>query len=436
MKRLILILTLLLPCIPLMAQKAMTLSECIDLAVSRNVSVKQYLNTLEQQKLALSDARNSRLPDLNASASQTFNFGRGLNAENAYVNRNTMSTGLSLSTSVPLLTGGRIPTETAAARLSLQAAVNDVESIRQSLALQVTAAYLQAVYAGEYLKLQDEQVALSSTLLEQKQKLVDAGKAPESDLTELNSQLRQDEMSRTQAQCDLKLALLSLSQLLEVGSPDSIAVVSPQGDVASQLPPQPDEIYARAQGLKPELTAERLRLSAADKNIRAAKAALYPTLSLGAGLSSNYYKTSGFEAASFTKQLNDNFNKYIGLQLSIPIFNRFSTRNAVSRATLQRDAQNLKLTETGKTLYKDIQQAYYNALTAMAKYNSALAATTAAEANFNVMKAKYDNGKANQTELEEARTRRAKAITSSLQAKYEYMLRMKIIKFYEGEKIS
>lgn len=417
------------------AQRVMTLAQCIDYAVSHNVNVKRYANNVEQQKVQLSTARNSRLPDLTAGASQSFNFGRGLNSENAYVNRNTQSTGFNLQTSVPLLTGGRIPNEIAMSRLNLQAATADLEHARQSIALQVAAAYLQAVYAAEVVKVQEAQVAFSKIQEDRISKLFNAGKSPESDVVEAHSQVAQDEMRRTQAKCDYKLAMLDLSQLLELSSPDSIEIVAPQGETSPTLPPLPDRIFARAEGVKPEIQAEKLRLQAAEKNIRIAKAALYPTLSLGAGLSSEYYKTSGYQAASFSKQLSDNFNKSIGLSLNIPIFNRLATRNSIRQAKLQQSEQALQLDETKKTLYKEIQQAYYNAVNAQAKYESALAARKAAESNFNMMTGKFENGRANATELEEAKTKRANAITSTLQAKYEYILRMKIIEFYEGNKL-
>ena len=418
-----------------LAQRVMTLAQCIDYAVSHNVNVKRYANNVEQQKVQLSTARNSRLPDLTAGASQSFNFGRGLNSENAYVNRNTQSTGFNLQTSVPLLTGGRIPNEIAMSRLNLQAATADLEHARQSIALQVAAAYLQAVYAAEVVKVQEAQVAFSKIQEDRISKLFNAGKSPESDVVEAHSQVAQDEMGRTQAKCDYKLAMLDLSQLLELSSPDSIEIVAPQGETSPTLPPLPDRIFARAEGVKPEIQAEKLRLQAAEKNIRIAKAALYPTLSLGAGLSSEYYKTSGYQAASFSKQLSDNFNKSIGLSLNIPIFNRLATRNSIRQAKLQQSEQALQLDETKKTLYKEIQQAYYNAVNAQAKYESALAARKAAESNFNMMTGKFENGRANATELEEAKTKRANAITSTLQAKYEYILRMKIIEFYEGNKL-
>lgn len=417
------------------AQRVMTLAQCIDYAVSHNVNVKRYANNVEQQKVQLSMARNSRLPDLTAGASQSFNFGRGLNSENAYVNRNTQSTGFNLQTSVPLLTGGRIPNEIAMSRLNLQAATADLEHARQSIALQVAAAYLQAVYAAEVVKVQEAQVAFSKIQEDRISKLFNAGKSPESDVVEAHFQVAQDEMGRTQAKCDYKLAMLDLSQLLELSSPDSIEIVAPQGETSPTLPPLPDRIFARAEGVKPEIQAEKLRLQAAEKNIRIAKAALYPTLSLGAGLSSEYYKTSGYQASSFSKQLSDNFNKSIGLSLNIPIFNRLATRNSIRQAKLQQSEQALQLDETKKTLYKEIQQAYYNAVNAQAKYESALAARKAAESNFNMMTGKFENGRANATELEEAKTKRANAITSTLQAKYEYILRMKIIEFYEGNKL-
>lgn len=417
------------------AQRVMTLAQCIDYAVSHNVNVKRYANNVEQQKVQLSTARNSRLPDLTAGASQSFNFGRGLNSENAYVNRNTQSTGFNLQTSVPLLTGGRIPNEIAMNRLNLQAATADLEHARQSIALQVAAAYLQAVYAAEVVKVQEAQVAFSKIQEDRISKLFNAGKSPKSDVVEAHSQVAQDEMGRTQAKCDYKLAMLDLSQLLELSSPDSIEIVAPQGETSPTLPPLPDRIFARAEGVKPEIQAEKLRLQAAEKNIRIAKAALYPTLSLGAGLSSEYYKTSGYQASSFSKQLSDNFNKSIGLSLNIPIFNRLATRNSIRQAKLQQSEQALQLDETKKTLYKEIQQAYYNAVNAQAKYESALAARKAAESNFNMMTGKFENGRANATELEEAKTKRANAITSTLQAKYEYILRMKIIEFYEGNKL-
>ena len=134
----------------------------------------------------------------------------------------------------------------------------------------------------------------------------------------------------------------------------------------------------------------------------------------------------------FGSQLKDNFSQYFGFQLSIPIFNRFSTRNQVRSAKIQQSTLSWQLEDSKKALYKEIQQAYYNALGAESRYESSLTADEAAEASFNLMKEKYAEGKANATEYNESRTNWMKAISERLQAKYDYIFRTKILDFYKG----
>mgnify|MGYP000255398966 FL=1 len=138
------------------------------------------------------------------------------------------------------------------------------------------------------------------------------------------------------------------------------------------------------------------------------------------------------ENGNFGAQLRDNFSQYIGLSLSIPIFNRFSTRNQVRSARIQQSNLNWQLEESKKTLYKEIQQAYYNALGAESKLQSSRTADEAAEASFLLMKEKYANGKANATEYNEARTNWMKAVSDRIQAKYDFIFRTKILDFYKG----
>ncbi len=416
--------------------RPMTLKECIDYAASRNITIKRSENAARQQRVELSAARDSRLPDLNAGASEQVNFGRGLNEENMYVNRNTRNTSFSLSASVPLFTGMRIPNQIAASKLNLEAAMADLERARQDVSLSVASAYLQAACTREIMSVSANQTALSKIQEERLRKMMAAGSASETDVAEASSQVAQDELAQTQAQADYMLALLDLSQLLELPSPDALEIVLPVGDVPETLPPPPAEIYGQAVSLKPGIKAEQLRLQASEKNINVAKAGYFPTLSFGAGLSTGYYKTSGMQARSFGDQLSDNLNKYLGLTLSIPVFNRLETRNSVRRAKLQLEEQSLALDQTKKNLYKEIQQAYYNAVNAEAKYRSSLAAEKAAGQNFTLVTRKYENSKANATEFAEAKTRHVNAAINRLQAKYEYIFRMKIINFYQGADIS
>lgn len=138
------------------------------------------------------------------------------------------------------------------------------------------------------------------------------------------------------------------------------------------------------------------------------------------------------ENGNFGSQLRDNFSQYIGLSLSIPIFDRFSTRNRVRSARIQQHTYYWQLEESKKTLYKEIQQAYYNAVNAETQYRSSRTADEAAQASFLLMKEKYANGKANATEYNESRTAWMKAVSDRLQAKYDYLFRTKILDFYRG----
>ena len=158
-----------------------------------------------------------------------------------------------------------------------------------------------------------------------------------------------------------------------------------------------------------------------------------PSLSFSAGLGTNYYTTSGFKADPFGKQLKNNFSQYLGLSLNIPIFNRFQTRNSIRSAKLDRLNQQLTLDNTKKTLYKEIQQAWYNTVAARQKVESSLEARRASETAFRMVQTKYENGKATITEFNEAKNTYLRTESDLTQARYEHLYQVALLKFYRGE---
>jgi outer membrane protein len=198
----------------------------------------------------------------------------------------------------------------------------------------------------------------------------------------------------------------------------------------------PDAIYQEALAMKPEVQAEQLRLTASERSIDIARAGLYPTLSLNAGLQSNYYKTNGMKAESFASQMKNNFSQYIGFNLSVPIFNRFQTRNSIRTAKLDRDNQLLQLDNIKKSLYKEIQQAYYNAVAASSKYTSSVSAAQSSKDAFTLTQAKYENGKATITEFNEAKNNYLNAESDLVQARYEYLYQTALLDFYRGKDLN
>ena len=417
-------------------QSPWTLRQCCDYAVEHNIAIRQQANQRDQQALQLQTAKSSRLPDLSASVGENFSFGRGLTADNTYSNTNTSSTNFSVGTSVPLFTGFQIPNQIKLNQLNLEAATAELEKAKNDICVQVAQAYVQILYDMEIADVAQRQIAIDSAQVARLQALLDVGRTSEAELSQQRATLAQSRLTATQAAGNLRLAYLALTQLLEFESSEGFSIVRPE---ILEMPDNskslgiPDEIYADALASKPEIQAATLRVSAADRSIDIARAGYMPTLSFSAGLGTNYYTTSGFKADGFGTQLKNNFSQYLGFNLNIPIFNRFQTRNSIRSAKIDRENQLLALDNTKKTLYKEIQQAWYNAIAANEKLRSSAQARQASADAFRLVQAKYEAGKATITEFNEAKNNYLKTESDLTQARYEYLYQQALLQFYRGE---
>ena len=419
---------------PIMGQEKWDLKQCIDYAIEHNLTIKQREANRDQNEVKLNTAQWSRLPNLTGSASHSFNFGRSLQADNTYQSVNSQNTTFGLNTNIPLFTGLRIPNNIALAKLDLKAAVEDLNKAKEDISIQVASAYLQVLFNEEIAKVAHEQVTMSKEMLVQKEAFYKNGKASEAEWYEAKSRVEQDQLSAVQADNNLQLALLDLTQLLELPSPEGFEIVSPSiegnellGDLEA-----PDAIYSQAVLNKPSIKAAQYRLAGAAHNIKIARSAYFPQLSLAAGLNTNYFHMSNRPNGGFGSQLKDNFSQFIGFQLNVPLFNRLSTRNQTRQARIQQTTLNWQLEEAKKSLYKEIQVAYYNALGAESRYQSSYTAEESAKVSFNLMKEKYTYGKATATAYNESRTNWMKMVSDHIQAKYDYLFRTKILDFYKG----
>ena len=416
------------------AQKQWTLRECEDYAITNNISIKQSEVAREKQTYALSTARNKRLPDLSASLGENLSFGRGLTELNTYENTNTSNTSLQLQTSVPLFSGFEIPENIKLNRLNLEALTEDLEKAKNNIRMQVAQAYVQILYDQEIAAVAHRQIEIDSMQVVRLTAFVDNGKASVSELSQQQSTLASSRLTATQADNKYRISVLSLTQLLELPTPDGFAVVSPDMTEVGRLEDisliTPDDIYAEALTIKPEIRSEQLRLQGSEHSINIAKAGYYPKLNFSAGLGSNYYTSSAYDSDPFGKQIKNNFSQFIGLNLNIPIFSRFQVRNSVRSARADRLNQELKLENAKKTLYKEIQQVYYNALNS--KEESSREAVVSSEDAFKLMQAKYENGKATITEFNEAKNKYLKAESDLVQTRYERLYQWALLDFYRG----
>lgn len=432
------ILTLLSACLSLQAQQTWTLRQCIEHAIDHNIAIQQGANQVEQTKVAVNTAKWARLPNLNGNAGQSWNWGRTQTAvknedtgnySTVYVNSSSHSTSLNLNTNIPLFTGLEIPHQYALAKLNLQAALSDLAKAKEEMAIQVASAYLQVLFNQELHEISNQQVDLSTEQCQRIIRLESLGKASPAEVAEAKARMAQDEMNAVQANNNYRLALLELSQLIELPSPEGLSLQKPTEEIQSVSLIPADEIFHTALNQKAAVQAAQHRLAGGKHAIRIAQSGYYPQLSLNGSLGTNYYSTIN---RSFHQQMNDNFSKYVGLSLSVPLFNRLNTRNRVRTAKLQQRHYALELEQVKKTLYKEIQQAWYNAVASESKYRSSHSAMMANLASFELMNEKYTQGKAAAVEYNEAKLNLLKAQSDALQAKYDYLFRCKILDFYRG----
>ena len=410
-----------------------SLTDCIDYALEHNLTVRQSELTVELREVDLNTAQGRRLPGFRASASENLSFGRGLTADNTYSNSNTTSTSFSLGGDLPLFQGFDIVNGIKLSKLNLASATADLEKARDDIRVAVAQAFVQILYNQELLGVAHKQAEHDGELLEQVRERLSAGKVSAAEVSAQQATLAQSRQSEIQAQGNLRIALLELTQLLELPSPEGFSIVTPEvGDPSQLLLMRPEAIYEEAVAVKPAIESAELKVDYAQLNIARAKGALLPTLSLSGGLGTNYYTNSKFASASFGEQLRNNFSQYVGLSLSIPIFQRFSVRNNIRTAELNFKGQQLQLENTKKALYKEIQQAYYNAVTAQARYAGSREAAESARLHYELTEEKYKVGKADIAAYNDARNSWLRAESEHIQARFQCLYQTKLLDFYRG----
>lgn len=411
------------------AQKVWTLEECIDTALANNRYIKQQKLSQKAGEVSYKQAKAARLPNLNASAGQSFNFGRSLAVDNTYQNTNSLSSSFSLSSGLSLFDGFRTKNNIEARQAELLAAGADVEKIERDITLNVSIVFLQVLQNKELLQNALNQLEITKENIERRQALIEAGKLAEGETYELQAQEAKEQLAIVQAENQLQLSLLELAQVLELNEFRDMDISEPKDILISEIMLlTAEDVYESAVEARPEIKSAEYRLQSSMKNIDIAKAGSLPSLSLGGNWGTGYYNMSNLPSNTpFGTQFKNNMSTGIGLNLAIPIFNRFETKNQVEIAKIQVDNARLEIENQKIELQKSIQQAYYNAIAAKKRWESSQKSVAANNESYRFANQKYEVGRANQYEVNLAKTNLTQAISEETQAKFEYIFRLKIL---------
>ncbi|HPS49910.1 MAG TPA: TolC family protein [Bacteroidales bacterium] len=419
-----------------------TFQQCLDTALARNITVNQTRMTNELNKVTLEQSKAARIPGFSASASEALNFGKNIDpTTNTFVTEAYHSTNLGVTGTFNLFNGLQTSNTIRQNRLNVEAGQYDIEKARNDVTLNITTGYLQVLFYREILAAAMSQEEATRAQVERTEKLVSAGKSPESDLLQIRSQLATDNLSVITATNQLDLARVTLMQLMEIPVTDQFDVaVPPMNDQVPALTRTNEEIYQQSLAVQPQIAGIALKLSASRMALKVSEGAHWPRLSMGANLNTNYAssRTKGTvnpEGYPFFEQIWDNIGQSFNLGLSIPIYSNRQIKSNIERAKINVINAQLNEQNTKNVLRKSVEQTYADLKAAAKKYEATNVQLAAVEAVYKNAEKKFTVGVMNATDFLIQKNSYTQSQSTMIQAKYDLIFKNKILDFYQGKEI-
>lgn len=432
MRKSILIIAICTCCLSLQAE-VLSLQQCIDTALVNSLQIRQQSNQYEMARLQLTSARAAISPSVSGNVGQGFNFGRSTTQDNLKVSSNSMSTSFNLSGNIVLFDGLAMKYRIDEAKANLQASGADMEALELSIRLNVSNMYLQVLLAKKQKEAAEAQLEDTRRLLHRDSALVAAQRKAEGELLDMLAQEANNMLAVQQAESSELLALLDLAQAIDLTDFRSFDIVVPSDDeLQPSLLPDNEAVYEDALSNRPEIRSLQKQIEAAEIAVKRSKSAYSPTITASAGVGSNYIKLENVENGSFGEQLADNVSPSVGINMSIPIYDRMQTPLQVKSQKLTADNTRLQLETKKKSIRKEIDQAYYNAQNAYAERESAARSEARYKEALHYAEQKYEAGRASSFEYTTAQNNYLNARISKLRAEYNYLFCLRVLDYYRG----
>ncbi len=458
---------------PLFAQKKVwSLKDCLDLAYHYNVSLNQQRLTTRVSKINYEQAKANVLPTLNFSDAQSFSFGNVAYTSGSQVVRtNSTTNDASLNAGYTLYNGFKLKNLIREYKAYAEASELDIEKQKNDLTLNITAAYMQVLYQYDAITIAQHVVEADSAQVVKTAKFVSVGQLAESNLIQIRAQLSADKVAIVNAENQLQLAKVTLMQLMEKPVTAVFDVERPPSvDMPETTLISPETVYQKAEDILPEIKSASLKTRAVEADLEVSRASVLPVLTLNGSLSTEYFsnlkrnsytttyqnQTIGYLQSNqgetvtgsvpltstttrnypFFSQFRDNFSQVVGVNLSIPLFNNYRGINTIRIARIA--VENAKLNEQAvkNQLRKNVELAVTDRDAALKNYHATIDQLDYETRAYADMEKKYSVGLASTTDLLVEKTNFYKVSLASLQAKYEFIFKSKVVDFYNGIPIS
>lgn len=453
----------------LKAQNNWDIKSCIDYAVKHNIQLKQADLNNQINKNNSDQSKANILPTINLGASHTYNFGKTIDRfTNTFANTQVLSQNFFISSNVVLFSGFSQYNNLKANEYAYLSSSENLKQQQYDLTLNVVNMYLNVIFTDELAGISKGQYKITQEQLDRTKKMVDAGALAKSVQFDIEAQLANEEVNVTNAENNYQLALLSLRQIMNLDSVGTFNVIKPNLDVEGQsiLKDDVQSIYETALKNQPGIKSAEYSLLSSEKTLATARGRRYPTISMngsmGTGTSGLAKDITGFNIVGydttavttggqyvlsprtelvtkpipFADQFKDNVNKSFGFTISVPLFNGLQTHTGVKNAKLNLINTRYSQELAKQNLYKTIAQAYTTAKAALSRYMANKKSVEASQASFDFADQKFNVGAISAFDYNTAKNRLLVAQSNLLQSKYDYILRLKVLDFYQGKDLT
>jgi outer membrane protein len=452
------------------AGSKMTLQQCVETGIANNLLVQQSGLQVQTDEINWKQSRLNMLPDLNGSINHSANQGRSIDPfTNGYINQSNSTASYSLSSGVVLFNGFSLQNNVKQTSLAYQASKMDWQQAKDNITINIILAYLQVLSSEDQLAQSIKQADLTKQEADRLEILNKEGAIAPSLLSDLKGQYAGDQLNMISSQNSLESAKLSLCQLMNVPYDKNMELERLGAEpFVTKYEDVPDKIYATALQQLSLIKAADLRKQSAEKGVMVAKGQLFPTLSLSGNANTNYSSTArqdlfinttdvtstdyvtvnnvqypvvqkvsnyNSQKINYSKQLSNNLFTSVGLNLRVPIFNSFQQRNRIKLAQITLKNNELVAKTTRTQLQQAIDQAYINMTTASDRYKILLEQVAAFTESFRAAEIRFNSGLGTPVDYLIAKNNVDRANINLINAKYDFVLRAKILDYYEGKKL-
>lgn len=413
------------------------LEQSIAIALKNNVDVQRSMIRSETAKISLQQSRADLLPDLNGGITHGINLGRSIDPfTNAYSNEQVTYASPYLNSNLLLFNGFSLQNLIKQNSFLYQASKQEEQQAKDDLRLNVTLAYLQVLTARDLYELSQAQQEVTEKQLERLEILNANGSIAPAEYFDVKGQYAGDKLAVVSARNALENAKLAFTAILNIPYHEELVLESLNADqFMLTYDAGAEEVYRSALDNYAGIKAAGLRQKSTDYQLRASRSGFFPRVLFGASVNSNFSDAARNAQGlpiSYFNQFNNNVSQGFSVGISIPLFNAFRTRHAVSLARLAKRESDLEAENMRIRLQQLTSQAFQNMEAARERYLNLLEQSEAFAESFRTVEIRFNAGVLNSVDYLIAKNNLDKANQNLATNRYDFILRKKILDFYRG----